>query len=249
MKQLTFISILLLFICNTAFGQVTIGRQVIGSTGSFATGTSMTLSSTVGEAVIHTLSSGNILITQGFQQPTVTSSASGIITYTYEQESCIGAKNGAFISVDSVVGCLAPYAITSVKSILDTSLLLSDISLGAGDYIVTVVGVNGCIVSDTLNIDLKSNEDCSLKFYSGITPNGDGINDVWIIDEIEQFPDNTVQIFNRWGNEVWVGQNYDNTTVVWDGLNKTGTEMATATYFYVVVVDGVTYNGWVELTR
>ena len=42
---------------------------------------------------------------------------------------------------------------------------------------------------------------------------------------------------------------YDNTNVVWEGLNKTGVEMTTATYFYVAVVAEKTYKGWIELTR
>lgn len=89
----------------------------------------------------------------------------------------------------------------------------------------------------------------SLIIYSGITPNEDGVNDTWIIDNIQKFPENTVQIFNRWGNEVWSGDNYDNTTVIWEGNNHGGEELANSTYFYMIVVEGATYRGWVELTR
>lgn len=44
-----------------------------------------------------------------------------------------------------------------------------------------------------------------------ITPNGDGRNDVLKVTGIEFFPENTVQLFNRWGQKVWEGINYQNT--------------------------------------
>ena len=69
------------------------------------------------------------------------------------------------------------------------------------------------------------------------------------IDNIELFPENTVQIFNRWGQEVWFGEGYDNDEVIWSGLDKNGVEMADATYFYVAVIGGQTYKGFIELTR
>ena len=94
-----------------------------------------------------------------------------------------------------------------------------------------------------------NDEDCLLKFYSGITPNNDGKNDVWVIENIEQFPENEVKIFNRWGEEVWYGKNYDNKEVVWEGNNKGGDLLSSSTYFYIADVDGTIYKGWVELTR
>ena len=94
--------------------------------------------------------------------------------------------------------------------------------------------------------------DSTLKFYSGITANGDGRNDAWIIDNIEYFSENNVKIFNRWGSVVYSVSNYDNDEVVWKGStgNKyDGKELEAATYFYVATVAGEVYKGWVELTR
>ncbi len=88
-----------------------------------------------------------------------------------------------------------------------------------------------------------------LKFYSGITPNGDGHNDKWEIDGITKFPENDVTLFNRWGDKVWYGKNYDNVNVVWDGKNTNGAFLTDATYFYVIELDNKTYKGWVELTK
>lgn len=246
MKRITIIIISLL-LTNLLVGQVTISRQVIGSTGGTSVGTSIMLTSTVGEANIQTLFSvGNIILTQGFQQPL---KGDSIVTYEVINESCPGAKNGS-IYISDVKGCPGPYSV-DVFTIDDTTLVGQD-TLATGNYIVNIYGNNGCSYSTIVNVGLDSDAACELIFYSGITPNGDGKNDAWIIENIEMFPDNYVAIYNRWGNEVWFEEHYDNDKIVWKGNNGNkdeGDEMADATYFYIAVVEGKTYKGWVELTR
>jgi len=92
---------------------------------------------------------------------------------------------------------------------------------------------------------LGSRED--LIFYNGISPNGDGLNDKWIIGNIEYFHDNEVIIFNRWGDIVYSCFYYDNKGVAWDGTyDKTGNPVPDGTYFYIVTVPGVgKYDGWI----
>lgn len=89
----------------------------------------------------------------------------------------------------------------------------------------------------------------SLHIYKGITPNGDGHNDTWKIDGIEETSENKVSIFNRWGSLVWEKKNYDNVGIVWDGKNDLGKQLPDATYFYIILIGKNTYQGWVELTR
>lgn len=90
-----------------------------------------------------------------------------------------------------------------------------------------------------------------LHFYNGITPNGDGSNETWIIDGIEQYPDNEISIFGRSGNLVWIGSSYDNTLVVFEGLNQNSNELPNGTYFYVMNITslGKKFKGWIEITR
>jgi gliding motility-associated-like protein len=84
--------------------------------------------------------------------------------------------------------------------------------------------------------------------YNSFTPNGDQINDLWIIDFITGLPDNKVQIFNRWGNLLWEKANYDNINVVWDGKINNSL-LPNGTYFYVIKSNNVTKKtGWVELS-
>ena len=95
-------------------------------------------------------------------------------------------------------------------------------------------------------------EELNLKFYSGITPNGDGSNDSWVIDGIEQYPESEIVIFGRSGNEVWSGNDYDNNSIVFIGDDASGSNLPSGTYFYVMNITGDTGSprkGWIEVTR
>lgn len=87
----------------------------------------------------------------------------------------------------------------------------------------------------------------------GFSPNGDGINDFFVIRGIANYPKNTIAIFNRWGNKVFEASPYQNT---WDGRSMFGVrvggdELPIGTYFYVLDVgDGsATYKGTIYLNR
>ncbi|NTW23920.1 MAG: HYR domain-containing protein, partial [Lentimicrobium sp.] len=83
--------------------------------------------------------------------------------------------------------------------------------------------------------------------YNGFTPNSDGRNDSWVIDGIEEYPDNEILLFNRWGDQIRYFENYDNTTVVWDGTNKQGKELPDGTYYYIIKLRTINkiFTGWV----
>ncbi|KKN08105.1 hypothetical protein LCGC14_1060080 [marine sediment metagenome] len=55
------------------------------------------------------------------------------------------------------------------------------------------------------------------------TPNGDGNNDSWVIPGIDNYPNNRVSVFNRWGNLVFEAKGYAND---WDGFYKQNSEPA-----------------------
>ncbi len=70
---------------------------------------------------------------------------------------------------------------------------------------------------------------------NGITPNGDGVNDELVFDvllnNIEEYPDNEIVIFNRWGDEVYHAKPYNND---WAGTNQGGGDLPHATYYYIL---------------
>ena len=110
--------------------------------------------------------------------------------------------------------------------------------------------LNGCKGTDSVRIKVLNpeiNNDC-LVFHNVITPNGDGLNDKWIIDCIENFPDNKVIIFNRWGDIVNRFDHYDNISQVWKGTMKDGSPLPDGTYYYVLTIkSGGNYCGWILL--
>jgi gliding motility-associated-like protein len=85
--------------------------------------------------------------------------------------------------------------------------------------------------------------------YTGFSPNGDGINDNWLIADIEGTI-NKVSIFDRWGRLVNSFTNYDNANVVWDGKNYDGNILIAGTYFYLIEIENKPRKlGWIEITR
>ncbi|WP_299313151.1 BspA family leucine-rich repeat surface protein [uncultured Aquimarina sp.] len=73
----------------------------------------------------------------------------------------------------------------------------------------------------------------------GFSPDGDGINEFWEIDGIENYPENTVSIYNRWGDMVFEISGYNNTSRVFRGdanrlTNLGGGELPEGTYFFAI---------------
>jgi gliding motility-associated-like protein len=74
-----------------------------------------------------------------------------------------------------------------------------------------------------------------------MSPNGDGAgNETFVIENIADFPDNEVLIFNRWGNEVYKIKGYDNYGKVFKGVANTGLltnlnkDLPDGVYFYII---------------
>lgn len=105
------------------------------------------------------------------------------------------------------------------------------------------------LCSDTLvYIRVKKPGMEDLHAYNGISPNQDGKNDVWKVKGIEKYPDNTVVIFNRWGDKLREFAGYNNTTQSWDGKNENGKPLPDGTYFYILDVKNVgVLKGWIYL--
>jgi gliding motility-associated-like protein len=81
---------------------------------------------------------------------------------------------------------------------------------------------------------------CNIEVYNGMTPNGDSTNDFFYIKGIECYPNNTVQIFNRWGVLVYEEQGYNNADKAFIGYgigrnsNYKNEKLPAGTYFYIL---------------
>jgi gliding motility-associated-like protein len=85
--------------------------------------------------------------------------------------------------------------------------------------------------------------------FNGFSPNGDEKNETFTIQGIERYTENTVTIFNRWGNVLYSRESYRNEGG-WDG-SWNGEKMPDGTYFYRIDVPilNKTFTGFVEVRR
>ena len=111
----------------------------------------------------------------------------------------------------------------------DNSINRSLTNITAGWYSVAVEDFNGCIARDSIKVEAQ-NSSC-LDIPNAISPNGDLINDVWIIGNIHLYLEAEVRIFDRWGNVVWVsGKGYP---IPWDGTRE-GRALPIDSYHYII---------------
>ena len=87
--------------------------------------------------------------------------------------------------------------------------------------------LNGC--SDEDNVTVTVSRD--IQIFNSFSPNGDGVNDEWVMYGIEKYPNIKVSVFNRWGQVVFSSINGYNEK--WDGrLN--GNALPSGTYYYTI---------------
>ncbi len=95
-----------------------------------------------------------------------------------------------------------------------------------GTYLYSVDVGGGCTGQVTIVIKY-----CPITIPNVFTPNGDGYNDKFIIDGIDNYPGSKIVIYNRWGNRVFESENYSNAEA-W-----TAEKHPDGVYYYVLHVN------------
>ncbi len=95
-------------------------------------------------------------------------------------------------------------------------------------YYLLATNANGCTVMDSVTITIIP----KIRIPSGFTPNGDGMNDEWVIDLIELFPNCEVYIYNRWGEKLYYSKGYP-ASERWNGKYN-GKDLPSGTYYYII---------------
>jgi gliding motility-associated-like protein len=163
-----------------------------------------------------------------------------------KKEYCKGTRDGAIVG--SVSGGARPYRYAWDNG--NTTNHLD--SIHSGNYHLVVTDVNNCTLDTTFRLTEYTCQDTTKKsgnLFNTISPNGDGKNDKWIINGIEDYPNLEVIIFNRWGEVVYSKQNYANE---WTGTNNKGEELPSGAYYYHVTlndVNGTVYVGPITIIR
>ncbi|RBL88862.1 Ig-like domain-containing protein [Chitinophaga flava] len=112
-------------------------------------------------------------------------------------------------------------------------------------YEVVITNLAGCSVRKQIDITLE--DDFKVTGTNILTPNGDGINDNWVVKNIDMYPDNEVKVFDRAGRLVFQARNYNNT---WNGTVN-GQPLSEGTYYYIITVGQniKTFKGYITIVR
>ncbi len=137
--------------------------------------------------------------------------------------------------------------------------LFNAVGLPIGDYNFEYK-VNDTTCPRTIRVIMTVNTGCggivlscgSVIVHNAFSPNGDGINEKFVIDNIDDtvcYPDNTVEIYNRWGVLVYETKGYNNNSNAFDGISsgrstiQQNSGLPTGTYFYILNYTSVDNNG------
>lgn len=156
-----------------------------------------------------------------------------------EHPFCRGSRTGSIEM--KATGGTEPYMYYWNSSKADVSIMQN---MYAGEYVVGVIDGNQC-KSEEITITLTDVDVPCLRIPNVFTPNGDGVNDIWLIDNIEMFPEAEVYVFNRWGQLLYTSKGY---TEPWDG-NYRGHFVPAGTYMYIIDLfnDEEPYEGTVTV--
>jgi gliding motility-associated-like protein len=118
-------------------------------------------------------------------------------------------------------------------------------------YAYTVIDVNGCTNTDYVSVTVDTSQtekedEEDLIVYNILTLNGDGNNEVFVIEGLEKYPNNKVLIFNGNGTLIYTMENYQND---WDG-SYNGQLLPDGVYLYAIEVSRLTkHRGYITIMR
>lgn len=111
-----------------------------------------------------------------------------------------------------------------------------------GNYVVSVYVNDSCGYNKGAFETIVVLPPCAIEIPNIITPNGDGVNEIFVIKNIEHHPNTVVTIFDRWGRKIYENSNYNNE---WKAENASD-----GTYFYVIdVPEDKKYNGFITIFK
>lgn len=143
--------------------------------------------------------------------------------YAYiEDQYC--TFNPGKIEIDVIQGTPPfTYYLDSVKI---SSPIIDPIS--EGFYLIQVEDSNGCFHNKNVRI-----KNLCITIAEAFSPNGDGMNDTWRIDNLNLYNNCLVRVFNRHGQMVYYSEGYQQE---WDGTSF-GLSLPIGPYFYLIFVD------------
>ena len=188
---------------------------------------------------IRTTDKGGLSTEQQFnisisEKPTITGAGNETYPFTTTAASASPSISMGYSTQLKVGGSdIVGYNWTSATGLNSTSISNPEVKPKVTTtYTVEVTNRFGS--KTTVSITVTVREDYVIVPYNIISPNGDGENDVWVIQNLDAYPDNKVSIFDRAGRLIYSKSNYTND---WNGqLN--GSYLVEDTYYYVISING-----------
>ncbi|KQT33858.1 hypothetical protein ASG22_17305 [Chryseobacterium sp. Leaf405] len=141
--------------------------------------------------------------------------------------------NGNNVTVQATGSRTMLYSIDGVT--WQSSNLFYNLPTGITTFYVKYFDSDCIVKQDGVVLDIKN----------AITPNGDGLNDSWIVKNLHVFGSkmSNVKVFDRY--QALIFEQSSNTQFFWDGTIK-GRAIPTSSYWYVITLpDGRTFTGWI----
>ena len=169
---------------------------------------------------------------------------------------CFG-RNYCYCKFDGVRYCQIPhYRLrlghrSFVQKILELLLHIGLLLLLGNNWFTWTI-TNGPCPSSTDSMVVFIRDCLTINIPNAYSPNGDGVNDVFRITNVDSYPQSSFQVFNRWGSKVLDQSPYAND---WDGRNQFGSAfgelLPESTYYYILDLgDGSeAYTGYIYLRR
>lgn len=224
------VTVLLLFL--NGYSQ-SITPSFVGAGGGSYSGNGVLLDVAIGEVAVETKESGGVILTEGNLQPRRPRLfIIGPSSACFQDSIRLSVSGGSRFSW-SIEG--QPEEILGV----DTSYVFMF------DDTETFLVKNNYGSEGMIQVSLKDLIECNFELivYEYLSPNGDGDNDVFLIENIERSQDHEVYVYDKWGQEVYRSKKYLN--------DWKGSDLPNGAYVYVVKENdiSITYKGKLIIER
>ncbi|HCM76353.1 MAG TPA: hypothetical protein DIS90_08215 [Cytophagales bacterium] len=217
-------------VITTSAGTICPGEQatlsVTGTFNSLTWSTSETGASVViNQPALYSVASVDANGCSSSAQITIGSNPVPTLTVTADKTSVIAGQSAQLDAAGADT-----YSWTPIES-LNNPLIANPIATPDQTTTYTVEGTvtGGCTAQATITIEVNSDPG-SLNIPNVFSPNGDGVNDLWIIPGIESFTECVISIFDKNGKRVYEKRGYQND---WNGTYN-GQDVPQGTYYYVI---------------
>ncbi len=148
-----------------------------------------------------------------------------VLSFETENAFCKDKSDGQLnLNID---GGTYPYSINWDRGLPDNEAFFNDVYWGS--YVATVTDINNCVTVDSVFVDYTFTS--CLVIPNAFSPNGDGFNDLWIIEGLELYPNAELRIFDRWGARVYYAEHAPDNP--WEGTFD-GRPLPIDSYHYII---------------